>query len=491
MSGAARIGDDAAISQRARPPLGAPLKPAENFPGGDFLRRFLGNHFFVKLGNLHALALQAAGGDGRAHLLGRVARPPVGIFHDERTRLAENLMMHEISGADREPRISRSGLHEDLFERRLIENFPVGHAIERHAAGQANGLLLGSGVQRAKHFEQDLFEARLQRGRAVTMHLFDRSRGIARRPQALGHVVGIHRAQFGSLVGVAPGHFRAGAMVLEIFESQAEADASVGADNVAELVQVGRLAVSGQAHDFVFVAEFAKSQILRHGRVIHAERMGKRNRPVDVHAIAPAGSPHGAGEIAEAVRGKQRGLFERRNEKRARQVRLVMLDAVILGSNLVRRDIERLRERFRNSHEPGHHFGPFAGKTRHPQGVQEFCPEARPGIARDRDVVDFTQRDAGGVQAVADRRRRKSRRVLHAVKAFFFDGGDQPAVRNNRRGGIAVIGVDSQGCTSGVVFPSLKTAGSKQSRKPRRCERHLRSRPDGSPHPSRGGEPIH
>ena len=146
-------------------------------------------------------------------------------------------MMHEISGADREPRISRGGLHEDLFEWRLIKNFPIGHAIERHPAGQAHGLLLGSGVQRAKHFEQDFFQARLQRGRAVAMHLFDRSRRIARRSQAFGHIVGEHRAQLGSLVGVAPGHLRAGAMMFEIFESQAEADASVGANNAAELVQ--------------------------------------------------------------------------------------------------------------------------------------------------------------------------------------------------------------------------------------------------------------
>ncbi len=97
-------------------------------------------------------------------------------------------MVHEISGADREPRISRGGLHEDLFEWRLIKNFPVGDAIERHAAGQANRLLLGSRVQRSKHFEQDFFESRLQASRAVTMHLFDRRRRIARRSQAFGHI---------------------------------------------------------------------------------------------------------------------------------------------------------------------------------------------------------------------------------------------------------------------------------------------------------------
>ena len=115
-----------------------------------------------------------------------------------------------------------------------------------------------------------------------------------------------------------------------------------------------------------------------------------------------------------------------------------------MRANLVRRDIESLRERFGNSHERRHHFGAFARKARHPQGVQELRSQARPGIARNGDVVDFRERDARGVQAVADRRRRKSRRVLHAIKAFFFDGGDQAAVRNDRRGSIAVIGIDSK-----------------------------------------------
>ena len=138
-------------------------------------------------------------------------------------------MMHVIRGANRQARVARRGLHENLFERRLVENFPVGHAIERHAAGQAHRFLFGSRVQGAQHFEQNFFQARLQCGRAVAMHLFDGSGGIARRPQALRHEIGKHRADLRSLAGVAPGHIRTGAMVLEIFEAQAEADAAVGA----------------------------------------------------------------------------------------------------------------------------------------------------------------------------------------------------------------------------------------------------------------------
>jgi len=69
--------------------------------------------------------------------------------------------MTVVSGADRQPGVAGGGLDEYLFKGRLIENFPVGQAIESHSAGQANGLLLGLCVQPAEHSEQDLFEARL------------------------------------------------------------------------------------------------------------------------------------------------------------------------------------------------------------------------------------------------------------------------------------------------------------------------------------------
>ena len=101
-----------------------------------------------------------------------------------------------------------------------------------------------------------------------------------------------------------------------------------------------------------------------------------------------------------------------------------MLDAVILGANFFRRDIERLCKRFRNPREPAHHLQPLARKTWHPQGIKKFCGHARPRIARDRDVIDITDPNAGGVQAVANRRRRKPCRIFDAVKAFFLDGGD-------------------------------------------------------------------
>ena len=300
-------------------------------------------------------------------------------------------MMHEISGADREPRISGGGLHENLFEWRLIKNFPIGNAIERDPAGQANGLLPGSGVQRAKHFEQDLFQARLQRGRAVTMHFFDRSRGIARGPQAFGHIVGEHRAELGSLVGIAPGHLGPVRWCLKYFEAQAETDASVGANDVAEFIQISRLAVSGQAHDFVFIAEFAKSQVLRHGRVIHAERVGKRNRPRRCACDCPGPFPTWCWRNRRA-----------HPRTAARPVRTEKRKTCSPGAPGDARCGDTWLEFFRARHQtPARALLEFpqtgpslllfrAAKLGILKAYRSFVPEARPGIARDRDVVDFT-----------------------------------------------------------------------------------------------------
>ncbi len=88
-------------------------------------------------------------------------------------------------------------------------------------------------------------------------------------------------------------------------------------------------------------------------------------------------------------------------------MRLMMLDAVKFGANFFGSNIESLRERFWNADKAGEHFGAFARKTRHPHRVKKFGSKARPGIARNGDVIHFGERDPGGVQAVANRRRRE------------------------------------------------------------------------------------
>jgi len=64
-------------------------------------------------------------------------------------------------------------------------------------------------------------------------------------------------------------------------------------------------------------------------------------------------------------------------------------------------------------------------------------------IARDTDVIDVFDSNAGDVETITDRRDRKSRAVLDPVESFFFDGGYELAISNDRRGGVSVISVNS------------------------------------------------
>ena len=158
--------------------------------------------------------------------------------------------------------------------------------------------------------------------------------------------------------------------------------------------------------------------------------MRKSDGARDIHVIALARTPHRAREITQPIGGEQRGLVEWRNKKRAREVGLMMFDAIESRMNLIRRDVERLSESLWNSHESCKHFCSLAGKTRHFQRVKEFRAQACPGVAWNRDVIHVRERYPSGVQTIPDGRRRKSRGVLHAVEPAFFDGRNQAAVGN-------------------------------------------------------------
>src|SRR5437879_1331366 len=124
----------------------------------------------------------------------------------------------------------------------------------------------------------------------------------------------------------------------EVPKPQAEAvavGAMIKAHDVAKSAELFRMAICGEPHDFVLVAKFQEAEILRHRAVKQPQRMRKSHRPIDPHAIAGASAPHGASEIAEAVGGKQRGMFERRNKKAASQMRLVVFDVVILCTKFI------------------------------------------------------------------------------------------------------------------------------------------------------------
>src|SRR4051812_42631440 len=70
--------------------------------------------------------------------------------------------------------------------------------------------------------------------------------------------------------------------------------------------------------------------------------------------------------------------------------------------------------------------------------VSELLAQMCAAVLVDRNVVDVRERRLGLAQTIRNRLTGKSGPMLDAAKAFFFRGGDQPAVAKQSGGGIAV-----------------------------------------------------
>src|SRR5271165_7463783 len=179
--------------------------------------------------------------------------------------------------------------------------------------------------------------------------------------------------------------------------------------------------------------------------------MRESDRTIDVHAVSTAYSPHGAGKIAETVCGKKCRMLEGRNEVTAGQVCLMMFYPMKSRFELGRITVERLPKRIRNARELRQNFCAFPCERRHPNRVKQFCGQAWVGISRNGHVVNIRQIDSCGPQAITNCGSGESRRIFDAIKSFFFDRSDQLAIRDERGGSVAMIGVDPKN----IHFASL------------------------------------
>jgi len=123
-------------------------------------------------------------------------------------------------------------------------------------------------------------------------------------------------------------------------------------------------------------------------------------------------------------------------------MRLMVLDAVELCGKLFGIGIKGGRQRLRNTREFRENLDAFPRERRHAQRVKKFCAQPRVRVSRHGNVIDVREREARFLQAITNRLRGKSRRVLHAVEAFFLDCGDEPAVADDRRRSVPVVRID-------------------------------------------------
>ena len=443
--GAARIGENAALAKRARAPFDAALKPAEDFALGDVARGDAQQSSFIEvLGDLHVVTARREFLHGGANLHRRKLRAPSGVVHHEFARAAEDLVIHGERSADGKTSVARGRLNINALERRVIEYFSVGDAIKSHAAREAERFFAGFFGEGAPVRGENFFERGLHAGREIVVALLERLVGEARGAEAFFEIRRKKPAENGSAVGITPGHVRALRLVREIFQAQAEGKRRVHVNDAAKFFEEFRLAVGSEAHHFVFVAKFPEADVLRERGVIHAERMRERDFAERLHARTFAERPHGTGEIAEAVGGKDGAAFKGRDEISAGEMRGVMFDAMESRADFFRRSFEGCGEVFVNSGEAFHHASAIESEFGHAHCETQFGAQARPGIARDGDVIHFGEFHARLIQAILDRAHGEAGRVFHAVEALFFDGGEQASVGDNRGGGVGVVRVDAQ-----------------------------------------------
>src|SRR6266478_9646917 len=118
-------------------------------------------------------------------------------------------------------------------------------------------------------------------------------------------------------------------------------------------------------------------------------------------------------------------MLEGRNEESARQVRLVMLDAMKFCRDLFGIGVKGRSQGLRNTDEFRKHFDTSPRERGHAQSVKKFRAQPRVRISRHGNMIDVRECESCFLQAVTNGLRRESRGVLHPVEAFFLNCGDQ------------------------------------------------------------------
>jgi hypothetical protein len=96
------------------------------------------------------------------------------VIHHVRARLAEHVMRHVGRGPQARPAVVGRGLHVQVLEARLVADPAIHHAVQRHAAGEAERIEAGALVQGPQHRQLDLLQALLHRGGHVPVPRLER-----------------------------------------------------------------------------------------------------------------------------------------------------------------------------------------------------------------------------------------------------------------------------------------------------------------------------
>ena len=243
---------------------------------------------------------------------------------------------------------------------------------------------------------------------------------------------------------VLPGHVDPFGEMAE--EAQVEGEGAVRPrrDQRSDLGGERGLAVGGEAHHLVLVAEAQEAQILGDRRVEEAERVGEMDAVEHLDRVAAPQGHHGGDEVAEAVHRQAHRLVERRAVEGGRHVGEVVLDRMERRGRPAERSGDPLFQRGHLPEVAGAAQG-AAQAAGMGERQQRLARQVGPGLPGHGEVGHRREIAAGHLlQAEADRQLGETRPVLDAAEALLLDAGHEAAVHHRRGRGVRVIDGETQ-----------------------------------------------
>ncbi len=188
-----------------------------------------------------------------------------------------------------------------------------------------------------------------------------------------------------------------------------------------------------------------KAEILRERLIEDAERMREIDAAIDPDGGALPDTPGGAGEIAKTVDRDDDRLLEGRDVEGGGEVGEMVLDLVKFRANGLARERHDEQGEKRIAGEPvAHALAHERDAGRRADDVGELAQGVGAVVLVDGDMVDVADGEIRLAQAIGDRLGGKPGPVLDAAEAFLLGGGDERAVANERRRGVAVKRVEAK-----------------------------------------------
>ncbi len=443
----ARVAQDAAPPEGARPELHPPLQQADDLlfgeKGGDDVRELCGRHRPERQPlrtqpGCDLLRGEGGAEEGPLHAVGvrRQAAPRCqGLPRPEplraRTRSAHPAVPDGEGRAHGPSRVTGSRLDEEVFEETRALERPVRDAVQRDASGEAEVPGARELLRVPGHLQDDLLGDGLHGRREVHLALRQERLRSPRRPseEALERT-SRHRETVSELelVEVEPDR----AVVVHLDD--------LPPDDVGE----PRLSVGREPHQLVLAAVHLEPAEVGERRVEEADRVGEAQLEEHVERRALPVADRGRRPLADAVHRQDRRLLVRRREERRRRVRLV-----VLGEE----DLSAVRELFAN---PVLHPELLAHPERHrlQEGAEaawrevevrlEEALELQERLVVEGDGVERGGLDAPLLQAPESGLAREAGVVLLPREALFLRGRDDLAVDDEGGGGVVVVGREAE-----------------------------------------------